>query len=104
MNYSTWLRVKVVARAWPTRAAALSSAAVVAADDLAAVFGADHPIVVGLVRGAAVVTAAVTVVRSVTPVRPGARGILPTGDPVTERERMLVDEVAWLHDEAKGVG
>lgn len=104
MNYSTWLRIKTVARAWPTWVTAAAAVATIVADEVAKVAGAESPAAVVAVRVAAWLGAAVAIIRRSTPVRREARGVLPTGEPVTETERMLGDAVRWAHDEAKGVG
>lgn len=104
MTYNNWLRVKTVARAWPTWIITLSTVAALVADEVVKVAGADSPAAVVAVRVAAILASSVTIIRKVTPVRPEAVGVLPTGAPATDAERMLTDAVRWAQAEAKAVG
>lgn len=101
---NSWLKLRVVARAWPTWVTAAALVASVAADELTKVVGADSPVVVLLLRVAAWLGAAVAIIRRSTPVLDDARGLLPTGQPVTSSERYLGNELAYMRGVLKEGG
>lgn len=104
MNYSTWLRVRVVLRAAPTYIVLAGGTLAIVADELAKVVGADSPVVVLILRAVSLLGAAVAIIRRVTPTLPDARGILPTGEPVTSNEAFYAREMAHLRSVLKDGG
>lgn len=80
-------RIKVILTALPTWLGAVALAAPVLAQQIAAVFphGAEHVVSLVLTAGG-VATAAITVIRKVTPVRGDQVGLLPQPTPRYEAE------------------
>lgn len=89
----TITRIRVVAGSVVTWLVVAAMICTIVAAELADMIGADHVVVVLILRVVAWLAVATSIVRRVTPVLDDARGILPVPDvPVTSRE-------AWLESE-----
>lgn len=102
MNYSTWLKVKTVAKASVTWLVVAAGVLTVVADELATQLGADSPVVVLVLRAVSWIGVAVAIIRRSTPVLPDARGVLSNGHPVTEDEARLERELAGAYFRQRG--
>ena len=94
MTYANLQRIKTVAKAAVTWLVIGGAVLSIVASELAGALGADHVAVQYATTAATALGVALAIIRQVTPVLPDQRGILPKGGPVTERERLLVDELA----------
>lgn len=88
-------RVRVILTAAVTWLVVLAAVLTVVVDELAAAIGADHPVVVLIFQAVAVIGVAISIIVRVTPVLPGAEGLLPApaGTPVTEYEAELMHQL-----------
>lgn len=96
-------RLSVLLSAAPTWLVAAATICTIVAGQIAEILpfvptGTAETIATWLITTAGALTAAALVVRRVTPVLEGARGLLPTEHPVTANEAHLADELARLRD------
>lgn len=88
-------RLRVILTATVTWLVVLAAVLTVVVDELATAIGADHPVVVFILRALAALGVAIGIIVRVTPVLPGAEGLLPApaGTPVTPLEAELADQL-----------
>lgn len=82
-------RTLIVAKAAVTWLTVAAGVLTIAAEELTAIVGADHPVTTWLLRAVAWLGVAIAIIRRSTPVLPEARGVLPPPDgaPITLAER-----------------
>lgn len=87
------LWIKVIARAPVMWLTVLAGILTILAAELGELLGADHPVIVFLLRAVVWVGVGISIIRQVTPVLKQARGVLPTGEPATSNEVFLIREI-----------
>lgn len=89
-------RLLVIVRAAPTYLVAVAMVAAIIAEEFGGIAGMPAGVVAAIVRVAAFLTVVVAILRRVTPVLEGARGLLPNDHPATVAEVAALDSVARL--------